>query len=42
MKLEGLEPNIEHDELMAVQTKIKEIQNKILDSKSKPSKVKIG
>lgn len=39
-KLQGLEPNIEHDELTAIETKIEEIQNKILDKKSKKSKAK--
>lgn len=33
--LEGLQPNIEHDELTAIENKIREIQNKILDKKMK-------
>lgn len=38
-KLKGLEPNIEYDELIAIQTKIKEIEDKILGGKSKKTKV---
>lgn len=38
-KLEGLEPNIEYDELSAIETKIKEIEEKTLGGKSKKSKV---
>lgn len=40
-KLEGLEPNIEYDGLTAIETKIREIQNKILETKSKSPKAKI-
>lgn len=40
-KLEGLEPNIEYDGLTAIETKIREIQNKILEAKSKTPKAKI-
>lgn len=39
-KLEGLEPNIEYDELMATETKIKEIKDKISDRKSNKVKMK--
>lgn len=41
-KLEGLQPNIEYDELIAIETKIKEIQDKILGDKSKKLKVRIN
>lgn len=33
--LEGLQPNIDHDELIAIENKIKEMQNKILKKKTK-------
>lgn len=39
-KLEGLEPNIKYDGLTAIETKIKEIQNKLADKKLKKPKPK--
>ncbi|KAG4072550.1 hypothetical protein HA402_004639 [Bradysia odoriphaga] len=36
--LEGLQPNIEHDEITAIESKIKEMQNKILDKKAKETR----
>lgn len=41
MKREGVEPNIQHDELTAIETKIREIKERILGTKSKTGKVKI-
>ncbi len=40
-KLQGLRPNIEYDELIAIEGKIKEIENKVLDIKSKSNKIQM-